>query len=483
MKRIPTLGALAVVAALPATAQTGLYVPELAAFDAAMQELLSDYDVPGGQLAITYQGRLVYDRGFGFADQAMLDSVRPESIFRVASVSKTLTGTTCLKLVEAGLLDLDAQVFGMGGILNEAVYQNMLDPLDTTITVRMLLYHAGGWNRDLSGDPMFDAWHIASVMGVPSPPSASVVVQYMLANVMLDFVPGTQSHYSNFGYCVLGRVIEKITGQSYADYVQEAVLDPIGATDLHMGHNLLADQWPNEVKYYDYSGAPMANSIYDNITPVPWPYGGFNLEFMDAHGGWVASCHDLLKFVCAIDGFPTRPDILSPALLDTLTAPSAVDPNYACGIAVNVYNNWWHLGSLPGTSSEFVRNGNDQINWAILLNSRDQNGSVNSAMDGLVWSVLPQITSWPDHDLFSSIGLPDLGPMPRTITLAPNPTSGLVRFSVQANVDLLNVAGTVLATGNAVRELDLSAFPAGLYGLIFRDAQGRFLQYGKVLKD
>src|SRR5690606_27213462 len=112
--------------------------------------------------------------------------------------------------------------------------------------------------------------------------------------------PGTQSQYSNFGYCVLGRVIEKISGTTYEDYVQTNILAPLGINTMQLGYNLLANQLPKEVNYYDYPGAPMAVSVYDNSTSVPWPYGGFNLEFMDAHGGWVASAEDLLKLVCAI---------------------------------------------------------------------------------------------------------------------------------------------------------------------------------------
>lgn len=384
------------------TAQTGLYVPQLAAFDNAMLNLMSTYNVPGAQLAITYQGRLVYNRGFGFANLVTQDSVYPDDIFRIASVSKPITAVACMKLFERGLLDLNAKVFGSSGILNDTIYQNILDPRVKDITVKMLLQHSGGWNRNISGDPMFDAYNISLVMGVSSPPSPSVVIQYVLSQKMLDFKPGTQSHYSNFGFCVLGRVIEKITGQKYEDYVREDLLIPIGITDMQLGYNLLENQLPNEVSYYDYSGAPYAFSVYDNSTTVPWPYGGFNLEFMDSHGGWVASCQDLLKFLCAIDRFTTRPDILTTSAIDTLIKPSSNDPNYACGISVNAFNNWWHLGSLPGTTSEIVRAGNYQLNWAILLNTRDPFGNINSAVDNLVWSVLPSITSWPSHNLFNT---------------------------------------------------------------------------------
>ena len=387
--------------------QTGLYVPQLASFDTAMLKFMEAYNVPGGQLAITYHGRLVYNRGFGFANIATRDSVYPNDIFRVASVSKPITSLACMKLFEQGLLNLDAKVFGKEGILNDVIYQTILDPLVTNITVRMLLQHGGGWNRDISGDPMFDAYNIAKTMGVSSPPSPSVVIQYVLAHKMLDFSPGTQSQYSNFGFCVLGRVIEKITGQTYENYVRNNILLPLGITDMHLGFNLLENQLPNEVNYYDYSGAPLAYSVYNNSTLVPWPYGGFNVEFMDSHGGWVASSQDLLKLVCAFDRFDSRPDILTAATIDTMTKPSSHNPNYGCGIAVNTYNNWWHIGSVPGTSSEIVRGGNLQINWVILLNTRDQNGDIYPAMDNLVWSVLPSITSWPTFDLFDNTGIDD----------------------------------------------------------------------------
>src|SRR5690606_39920528 len=96
----------------------------------------------------------------------------------------------------------------------------------------------------------------------------------------------------------------------------------------------------------------------------------------------------LVKFVCGIDQFSSRPDILDNASLDTLTQPSPNNPNYALGIQVNQNGNWCHNGSLPGTTSEIVRNGNGKLNWAILLNTHDQAGNINTATDRLVWNVL-----------------------------------------------------------------------------------------------
>lgn len=462
--------------------QTGEYVTELANFDAAMQNLLSTYNVPGGQLAITYQGRLVYNRGFGFANSATEELVYPNSIFRIASVSKPVTGVACMKLYQEDLLDLDALVFGSSGILNDAIYQDILDPLVSTITVRMLLQHSGGWDRNISGDPMFEAYNIATIMGVASPPSASDVIQYMLSNEMLDFEPGTQSQYSNFGYCVLGRVIEKITGQTYVDYVRNNILIPLGITEMQLGYNLLVDQLPNEVNYYDFSGAPLANSVYDNTTQVAWPYGGFNVEYMDSHGGWVASCEELLKLVCAFDGFNSRPDILTSDAIGTMIAPSANDPNYGCGIAVNNFNNWWHLGSLPGTTAEIVRNGNSQLNWAILLNTRDQLGNINTAVDNLVWSVLPTISSWPTNDLFSNPTSINSEEQDLShIDLYPNPavnalTISFNSFQERIEIELFNSMGqTVLRNSISVvsktATVDLSGLTDGVYFIKITDSQ------------
>ena len=456
-----------------ASAQTGIHVPELQAFDAAVLNLMSTYNVPGGQLAISYKGRLVYNRGFGMANTAAQDSVYPGSLFRIASVSKTITGIACMKLFEQGLLSLDAKVFGPEGILNDAIYQNIIDPRYKDISVRMLLQHSGGFDRYASGDPMFQSYYIAYTMGVASPPPSNVIVQYMLSHMMLDFAPGTKYEYSNFGYCVLGRVIEKITGQSYEDHVRSALLNPLGIAATQLGFNMLADRVPGEVNYYDFPGAPYANSIYDNTTQVPWPYGGFDVEAMDAHGGWISSGEDLLKLVCAIDRFDTRPDILTHATIDTMTKPSANRPNYACGISVNQYNIWWHMGSLPGTTSGIVRNGNKELNWAFLYNTRDESGNINAAADNLVWNVLPSITSWPDFDLFteSTIGIDKISAKAE-FELYPNPASEKLTISFtsihqkEISLKIYNAFGQEVYSQqipNETKTIDISHFTDGMY--------------------
>ncbi len=86
------------------------------------------------------------------------------------------------------------------------------------------------------------------MLGVPAPPSARDLVRFMRGQP-LDFDPGSATAYSNFGYNVLGRVIEHVSGQSYADFVQAQVLQPAGVTAMRLGRTRLADRAPNEVRY------------------------------------------------------------------------------------------------------------------------------------------------------------------------------------------------------------------------------------------
>jgi CubicO group peptidase (beta-lactamase class C family) len=166
-------------------AQTGYYSPSLVNFDVAMTNLLKNHDIPGGQLAITYKGRLVYSRGFGLADESVKTAVCPDNIFRIASLSKQITAITIMHLYEQGRIGLNDTVFGANGILNDSIYQTVLDPRVYGITVKHLLSHQGGMTSS----------------------------SFYLKSQMLNFTPGTNALYSNVGYVYLGRVIEKITSR------------------------------------------------------------------------------------------------------------------------------------------------------------------------------------------------------------------------------------------------------------------------------
>ena len=184
---------------------------------------MAEYGAPGLSVAIAHRGQLAYAEGFGFADPAAGQRVAPPDLFRIASVSKPVTSVAVFSLIEQGRLTLTDKVFGRTGILRND-YGTPKDRRIEQITIEQLLTHTcGGWPNK-GRDPMF------------SNPDFDQrrLIAWTLANVPLDHAPGTAYAYSNFGYCLLGRVIEKLTGQRYGAYVREAVLKPCGVTrDAH----------------------------------------------------------------------------------------------------------------------------------------------------------------------------------------------------------------------------------------------------------
>ncbi len=147
---IRTLLLLAAATFSAAFAQTGEPVPELASFDQFAARLMTKWKVPGLALAVMKDGRLVMARGYGLADLEARQPVRPDSLFRIGSISKCFTMVGILKLVEEGKLDLDARAFELLGY--EPAPGVNPEPRLASITVRHLLTHTGGWDRDRSGD-------------------------------------------------------------------------------------------------------------------------------------------------------------------------------------------------------------------------------------------------------------------------------------------------------------------------------------------
>jgi N-acyl-D-amino-acid deacylase len=228
----------------------------------------------------------------------------------------------------------------------------------------------------------------------------------------LDFNPGEKHVYSNFGYAILGRVIERASGMLYEEYVHARVLHPVAANRTRLGKTRMSDALADEVKYY-FPGAgvnaPLVASVFPGEGTVPLNYGGFYVEAMDAHGGWVSSTVDLLRFMAGVDGRASRPDILSAGLVAEMTSNgAAVCAGGACYYAggwlvrpTSGEANWWHTGSLPGTTSILVRSYHN-FSWAALFNARSETGNFAGELDAALWDALASVTSFPTHDLFST---------------------------------------------------------------------------------
>jgi N-acyl-D-amino-acid deacylase len=394
----------------------GRPVPPLRRFDEAFERFLRDHRIPGAAVAVTDQGRLVYARGFGYADLAARQQVEPESLFRIASISKPITAVAVLQLIEAGKLTLDDKVFEILDF--EPVIEAAGDRCDIRIrdiTIRHLLQHRGGWDRDESFDAMFQAVRFADQVGVPPPADQSTVIRAMFTQ-RLDFDPGKRYAYSNFGYCLLGRIIEKQTDQNYEHYVQEHVLKPLGITSMQIGATRRSQRCDGEVCYYHPdSGTSVFQSDLGQRSPSA--YGAWNLEAMDSHGGWIASAIDLARFASAFDD-PDHCPILTRESIDLMYDrpeglaghDSGGEPKakyYSLGWSNRAVGdgktNHWHGGSLPGTSTILIRR-HDGRNFVALLNARvsPSDQSISGIVDKMLHQAANQVEHWPQEDLFDS---------------------------------------------------------------------------------
>lgn len=388
---------------------SGEAVLALAALDDAMRDLMSSYDIPGGALAVTRQGRLVYARGFGSADTETGAVVQPGSLFRIASVSKVITGMAVARLIEDGQLTLTDHVFGPTGILDDDIYQTIQDSRVLDIEVGHLLAHTAGFPGEGQGDPQFDSVPVAAAMGTAPPPGAVTVIQYVLSQTSLVFAPGTQYLYSNVGYNVLGRIIEKRSGTTYESYVR-SLLAKIGVTDMAIAGSLESERREGEVKYYDLAWC--AGDAYDGTgRQTPCSYGVMYLPTIDSHGGWIASPIDLVKFANAVDGFRNRPSLLSAETIAAMRqSPAGIpDAHGYSGWSIEASGAWSHAGALTTGTAAYLYRGADQTEWAMVFNRlpMQEGGSMEDilaffAKVKAVTDILATVTDWPTGDQFES---------------------------------------------------------------------------------
>ena len=384
---------------------SGIDNPDLRPFDDMMVALMRDHSVPGASLAVSRNGDLVYARGFGYRDVERSRPVLPATRFRIASLSKPITAAAIVSLVHAGKLQVDDTFVSF---LNRSE-RSAVHPQLRSITVRHLLQHRGGWDRDQSFDPMFKTVMIGEALGLQAPANQSQIIQYMLQRP-LDFEPGTRYAYSNFGYCLLGQIIERVTMQSYEDYVREQILAPLGVSSPKLARTLSPAE--GETRYYTPTPETVTGVVPGVLgEQVPPQYGGWCIEYMDSHGGWIASASDLVAFADAFNA-PTSAEFMTDQLLEQLFQAPAQDAekNVYYGFGWNVRRlddptkiNTWHTGSLAGTSTLLVRR-HDGLNWAVLFNMRDgKDGKRLSAIiDPLVHRAANQIEKWPENGLPSN---------------------------------------------------------------------------------
>ena len=217
----------------------------IAVIDTKVEQWMAQNNMPGISLAISNGGKLVYSKGYGVTEQSLQNSttaVTTESQFRIASVSKLITSAAVMKLVQDGKVKMNDRVFGTNGLLGNTYGTQPYKMYVTDVTVSDLLHHTtGGWSQ--TNDPAF--FDISM--------DDTSVINWTLDNLALTNKPGTTFAYSNFGYMLLEKIVEKTSGKGYVQYVNDEIWNKVGAKQSVLAGSKASDKLPKEVSYHGQS--------------------------------------------------------------------------------------------------------------------------------------------------------------------------------------------------------------------------------------
>lgn len=366
-------------------------------FDASINRFMRYWGIRGGSFALMRNDSLLYAKGYGFANTQDSIPCEVRNIFRVASVSKLLTAVAVMHLEETGQLSTQDFVFGEDGILNDSLFLDYRDKKIKKVTVEHLLRHTSGFSNP-HGDAAFNMELVAQFLDKPLPLSMDDMVLYATKN-RLRAVPGGRFNYSNLGYIVLSKVIEKVSGIPYETYIKDSILAPIGCYDIHLANNYSDGFRENEVTYYEVKEAEPVPAYDGSDTLVMKSLGGNDVRGLYGAGGWVASPVELLKLVSAINKCPIREDFLTPESIDFMT-PYGKNAKPA-GWASSSAKFWLRSGSMSGTSA-LIKAQKDGYSWVFISNSSSWNGpGLARQMNREITQALRKVKKWPETDYFA----------------------------------------------------------------------------------
>ena len=410
---------------------TGPENPALDGFDAYMRRLMQQHQVRSGALAMVKDGRLVFAHGYTWAE-ADYPVTEPNSLFRVASCSKPLTSMAIHHMLrqggaaqgpdgrkpggqgpdDQGSLSLKEKVLA---VLDPGVGSVPADTRFADITIDDLLSHSAGWIRSKDNpDPVFNDYPAGHPIRRRLPAYAKDFLSYMMGQP-LQFAPGSQSSYANFGYFLLGRILETLPhgiGRSYEQAMGDIIFHPLGLTRPRFGGTLVSERLPGEVLYHTRYPYLQRGRQAGGAAWVPGAYGDFDLRNMDAAGAWILAATDYAKVLASFDLDADNP-VLAPEAVRTMWAPPH-DPRFLRGwFATRIRRNpatgdtltaKWHNGLFPGTST-LVFYRPDKWSFALFLN-RDIPDQLTGDVHGReLGRLADKVRNWPEEDLFPEMGI------------------------------------------------------------------------------
>ena len=277
--------------------------------DAAMTAFMAANGITAATVAVAKDGVMLAERGYGHRDSARQVPLAADAMFLTASIVKPVTAAAIGQLARGRRLALSDHVFCTGTNapcwLAPALLPAEPDRRVGAITIGHLLEHQGGWDADSSGDPMVSEFAIRQALGLAAPPQRDDIIRFVLRQ-QLDFAPGARTAYSNFGYLLLGQIIEKASGTAYVQYVQENIMGPLGIakSDFEGMRSLVRDRHPREPAYLTTVTAP---SVFVPGTTVLALDGAIRAENWTAAGAAISTAKAMTLFAAHYripDGVP-----------------------------------------------------------------------------------------------------------------------------------------------------------------------------------
>ena len=294
------------------------YDPAIAAVDDVMKGFMDRNDVRQASLAVLDGKKLVYARGYTDAE-AGYRTTDATTHFRMASVSKVVTGMEIMRLIDRNQLKLDDKV---QDILALTTYDgSTLEPLFKTITIKHLLTHnfptltaADGTLRCLRRDADVSQY-AATALGVSLPLTTAQAVKYSMSRNVVR-VKGKDSCYSNLGYTLLGMVVEKKRGVTLTSALQSDLFSPLGITRFRVASSNVNAQPANEALYRGDGLWTTANVNVPGTPLAAVPYGGDNFQALLAPGGMSMAATDMARLLAMLNVPGTHPVFNDTTALD-----------------------------------------------------------------------------------------------------------------------------------------------------------------------
>nr|AIE90349.1 D-aminoacylase [uncultured marine group II/III euryarchaeote AD1000_02_G03] len=361
-------------------------------FDSDISGLLSDWQIPGAQVAVMYNGSLVFNKGYGITANGTDENgtywsspVTVDSKFRIASLSKAVTAAGILTLIEDGSISLDDKMVDLVPDLIPTEFEGCDYPNHSTsysindINVSLLLNHRAGF--DPNSDPTYWHWKTwvstwqddecidknSLIEDFDSGNLAPIPMERILTEWLrrpLDYNPGSRYEYSNIGYQILGQIIEAQTGMEYEDYIIDNVLTPMGIESMSIGMTMPDQRAEDEASYFDDgngfchfpSGQDENGDPIFPISPDP-DCGAFVVEEKDGGGGWIATASDYAKFISHIDGTIQNGLFEDPFDYFIENPYDSWGSWYGSGVFIlgGDTDVWQHWGAFSGSSTNFRR--------------------------------------------------------------------------------------------------------------------------------